>query len=290
MSRREAPGLRIGEVLKMGNDLCRRFNWRVSPSGLLLPAILALLPLAAAAAESAPGPAPIQVKCGPPAAPITIDGVSKEWEADSAQVINKNTAFGCRRDAGFLYVHLVTTDPEFSMQMMNFGLTLWLDPDGTRKKAAGVQFPVILLQPPPPREGGKPPRGEELKKFLDKRLKDIVVEFPGLKEMKQLDRPGANKHGLDVMIGVDTEKAAISYELKYPLRGSPAADAMGLELGAQKLLDICMETPEVNPAKLLEKAPDGGERPQKPPEGPRPPKPSKKPPLGRISQCVKAVF
>lgn len=244
-----------------------------------------------------------RIKCDSSGITITIDGIDKEWETNRATVINKNTAIGCHKDDDFLYVHLLTSDPEFSMQMMNFGLTLWLDTKGSQKKAVGVQFPVIQLQPPPPKEGGKPPMGEELKKFLNTRLKDIIIEFPGNKDMKQMSMAEANsKHGIDAIIGVDEKKGTICYELKYPLHKSSSTDKMGIDLKRQKSMDICIETPEIDPSKLKEKyektqvsADDGKPqdasvrepRPPKSSEEPKPPKPTKKPPMGRISQWIR---
>lgn len=250
-----------------------------------------------------------QMKCDSSSAAITIDGIDKEWENNRTTFLNKDTAVGCHRDAGFLYIHLLTSDPEFSMQMMNFGLTLWFDPKASREKKVGVQFPVIQLQPPPPREGGKPPMGEELKKFLDARLKDVVIEFPVAREMKQMSMAEANKLGIDAIIGVDTGKGAICYELKYPLRKSSSAVTMGLDLEGQKYMDLCVETPEINLSRPDEKngqaqeppdngndngkLQDGHEREPRPPkesEEPRPPKPSKKPPTGRISQWIRVLL
>lgn len=245
------------------------------------------------------------IKCKSPRAKITVDGIEKEWETNRTRVINKKTSAGCYRDDGFIYIHLLTSDSEFSMQMMNFGLTLWLDPEGLQKKSVGVQFPVIQIQPPPPREGGTPPKGEELKKFMDTRLKDIIVEFPAIKDMKQMSMAEANKHGIDAKIGIDEKKGAICYELKYPLRKSSSDDTLGLDLKGRKHLDICIETPEMDPSKLKEKtgktqkSPGDGKlqnasgqniRPPKPTEGTRPPKPTKKPPTGRISQWLRAFF
>ena len=259
-----------------------------------IPLMIAFLAVATYSQGDKPGFIPIKYNTA--AMKITIDGKDTEWGANRTTVINKNTAFGFYKDEGFLYVHVITTDPEFSMQIMNFGLIIWIDPTGSQKKEVGVQFPVIQLQPPPPREGGKPPRGEELEEFLDKRLKDIVIEFPENQEMKQMTRVEADKHGIDAMIGVDEQKSAICYELKYPLRGSAADDTMAVDLSNKKYLDICIETPEVNPAKLNERDADSQEtserdiRPPKTTEDPKPPKPTIKPSGAGISQWVRVLF
>jgi hypothetical protein len=107
------------------------------------------------------------------------------------------------------------------------------------------------------------------------------------------------------MIGVDERKGTICYELKYPLHKSSAADSMGIDLNNHKYLDICIETPEIDPSKLNEKdgrlkrSSDDGKlqdaskreiRPPKESEEPKPPKPTIKPPMTRISQWIRVLF
>ena len=246
-----------------------------------------------------------RINCPTPATEITIDGNAREWKDNLTPVINKKTAFGICSDDEFIYILLVTSDRDFSMQMMNFGLSVWFDPQGVGHKTVGVQFPVIQLQPPPPQEnGGKPPVGEDLKRFLDERLRSIIIEFPDKKEMKELKLPEAKKRGIEAMIGVDTKKNTICYEMKYPL--SKASAEMGMDLSRQKSLAVCVETPEVDPSKLKEiaenhqqspgegKSKDSSERdivrPPKQSESAKPPKPTKKPSGDRISQWIMVDF
>ncbi len=189
---------------------------------------------------------------------ISVDGIDEEWKTSRKFIISNNTAVGVCRDNDFLYVHLFTSDPELSMQIMNFGLTLWFDPQNTQEKAIGVQFPVIQLQPPPPREGN-PPSGDELQKFLDIRLKDITIEYPENKDVRQMSIKEANKYGINAQIGVGP--GLLCYELQYPLHTTDVY-TMGLGLLQQKQIDICIETPDIDFNKLKgpsEKAPEFGD-------------------------------
>jgi len=232
-----------------------------------------------------------KIKCNTCNAAITMDGFGDEWIHNRSAVINDKTSVGLCKDDSYLYVHLITSDPEFSMQIMNFGLTLWFDVQGTKKKVKGIQFPVVQFIPPPPRDG-KPPAGKELQDFLNERLKNIALEIPGSKQAKSMSIEEANKSGIDANIGI--EGGILSYELKYPLRSTPT-NSMGLNLGNKSRLFICVETPKIDFHKMMQenagnnkppqgmKPPEGQQPPQgtQPPQGQQPPK-GVKPPEGQV--------
>jgi hypothetical protein len=229
-----------------------------------------------------------QIKSEPCNTGISVDGMDEEWKNNRNYIISDNTAVGVCRDNEFLYVHLFTSDPELSMQIMNFGLTLWFDPQGSQEKVMGVQFPVIQMRPPPPREGN-PPVGEELQKFLDIRLKDIIVEQTENKDIRQMSMKEANKHGINANIGISP--GLLCYELQYPLNRTDIY-TLGLGLLEQKQIDICIETPDIDFNKLKgpsEKAPEFGDM-KRLQEGatkgikPKPPK------LIKISQWIQVML
>jgi len=229
-----------------------------------------------------------QIKCEPCNTVISVDGMDEEWKTSRKFIISNNTAVGICRDNEFLYVHLFTSDPELSMQIMNFGLTLWFDPQNSQEKVMGVQFPVLQMQPPPPREGN-PPAGDELQKFLNIRLKDITVEYTENKDIRKMSMNEANKHGIDAKIGI--LPGLLCYELQYPLHITDAYN-MGLGLLQQKQINICIETPDIDFNKIKgpsEKAPEFGDM-KRLQEGatkgmkPKPPK------LIRISQWIQVLF
>jgi hypothetical protein len=229
-----------------------------------------------------------QIKCGPCNTLIAINGIDEEWKTNRTNVIGNKTSVGTCRDNEFLYVHLLTSDPELSMQIINFGLTLWFDPQCSQKKAIGVQFPVIHMQPPPPRDGN-PPVGDELQKYLNMRLKDIIVEFTENKNVRQMSMEEAIKQGINAKIGVSP--GLLCYELQYPLHMTNAY-TMGLGLMNQKQIEICIETPVIDFNKIMEPI----EKVSKPGEVQRlqdvatkgmKPKPPK---LNRISQWIQVLF
>jgi len=199
------------------------------------------------AAEKEASAALPQIKSAPCNTPISIDGTDEEWKADRTFVIGNKTAVGVCNDDEYLYVHLSTTDPELSMQIINFGFTVWLDPQGLQEKNLGIQFPVIQMPPPPPREGN-PPVGKELQRILDKRLKDIIIEHAETSEVTKMGMEEAKSQGINATIGV--EPGLLSYELQYPLHVSDD----------QKKISICIETPDIDLNKMAEPR-SGGPQP-----------------------------
>jgi hypothetical protein len=239
-------------------------------------------------AEQKPSVRLPQIKSDPCNTIISVDGIDEEWRSGRSFVISNKTAVGVCKDDKFLYVHLSTSDPELSMQIINFGFYVWLDPQGIQKKTVGIQFPVIQMPPPPPREGN-PPVGKELQRILDKRLKDIIIEFPENDDVRKMSTEEAKKQGINAKIGV--EPGLLTYELQYPLHVSDAYN-LGLGLSKQKQMNICIETPDIDLSKMAGPSADGpqpGEvtRLQNAASKELKPKPPK---ITRLSQWIEVLF
>ena len=76
--------------------------------------------------------------------PIIIDGADSDWEG-GALTLNKKTQvdYAFRNDANNLYVLFVFNDPrQFMSTIREAGITLWLNPDGGKKKKYGVRFSI----------------------------------------------------------------------------------------------------------------------------------------------------
>ncbi len=190
-----------------------------------------------------------QTGCNSCKTKITIDGKNDEWKNCQKSVINEKTFFGACRDNDYLYLCLTTSDPEFSMIIMNFGLRLWIDPQAGHKKSLGIQFPEVQMQPPPPRDA-KPPVGDTLKKVLDQRTKSIIIEFPKDKEIKIMTREEAKAKGIEGQIGI--EEGVLCYEVRYPLQKSPEFP-LGLDILNNHEITICIETPDIDFDKIMKK-------------------------------------
>jgi hypothetical protein len=203
-----------------------------------------------------------KIKCAACNSKIIVDGFGDEWINNLSSIINENTSFGVCKDDSCIYIHFITSDPEISMQIMNFGFTIWFNVQGSNKKNLGVQFPVIQFVPPPPRDG-KPPAGDELQKFLNDRLKNIAIILPDNKKTTTISIDEANNYGVNANIGIDG--GILSYELKYPLIGKQA-NPIGLNLGSKSSLRICLETPKIDFDKIMEENGDN----KKPPMGMKP--------------------
>ena len=187
--------------------------------------------------------------------PVNIDGDPTEWKNITQTFINNKTLIGFLHNRDYLYMYFETSDPEISMQIMNFGFTVWFDPQAKERQIIGVQFPIIEMSPPPPRDG-KPPTGEELEEYLKKRLNGIVLESPhnGVKKRYTLEE--VEKYGIKVAITV--LDGIVRYELQYPLMGN-STQLTGLGLSQLNPISVCIETPKVNFDKIMEKFGDSKE-------------------------------
>ncbi|MGE5402272.1 MAG: hypothetical protein ACM3S2_17880 [Ignavibacteriales bacterium] len=222
-----------------------------------------------------------KLKCLQASQNIIIDGKPDEWVSNKSAVIADNTFIGLFRDAGNIYFFLETRDPEFSMQIMNFGLTTWLSALSSKDKALGIQFPETSNQPPPPKEA-RPPSGDELRKILAKRQEYIIIEDQGGKAAKRMNMEEAGRSGIAARIRIDS--GILYYELRYPIVNIPEGP-LAVELRKGKPFSLLVETPEVDMEKILKEMGEAErEKAQKNKNGMQSHSKPKLPQLKRISQ------
>ncbi|HEX2393851.1 MAG TPA: hypothetical protein VHI78_00805 [Bacteroidales bacterium] len=179
---------------------------------------------------------------------VVIDGKSNEWSGKEILAVDKRASIGVCYDNDYIYSCFITRDPEISMQMMNFGCSIWFNPAGAFQKTGGIQFPVYQNVPPPPRDA-KPPSGKELQAFLDKRLEKIVI-YDDKGTAKSMTRQQALSNGIEVQIGI--HEGQLCYEMKYPRHPK---SGIGVVL-TEKSFAMCIKTPEVDLQKLMKDAND----------------------------------
>jgi hypothetical protein len=88
---------------------------------------------------------------------ITIDGSDRDWPGRSAYYLEQpNVALAVCNDDSFMYLMLRTGNREVISQVMERGLTVWLDPEGGKKKVFGVHFPLGMQNGRPSDMGNTP--------------------------------------------------------------------------------------------------------------------------------------
>ncbi|MDE2321169.1 MAG: hypothetical protein KGL31_04535, partial [candidate division NC10 bacterium] len=73
---------------------------------------------------------------------IVIDGIAAEWTSHFFYLKDAQVFLGIQNDSDFLYVCLMSSEGQFRRQMMERGLTVWLEPDDGKK--LGIHYPVGL--------------------------------------------------------------------------------------------------------------------------------------------------
>ena len=68
------------------------------------------------------------------AAPVTLDGINKEWDALSTIAKDVRFSIAARNDDRRLYIALVTSDRATALQAVNEGLIVWVDPSAGSKR------------------------------------------------------------------------------------------------------------------------------------------------------------
>jgi hypothetical protein len=108
-------------------------------SSLALVCALTVAPLAAVtlASDKTPGVTSQRL-----AKPVVVDGHDDEWEAGGMAFGKPAVYVAAQNDGEFLYLCLRTSDPAARMRIMRQGLIVWFDPQGGKKKAFGIKFPV----------------------------------------------------------------------------------------------------------------------------------------------------
>ena len=73
--------------------------------------------------------------------PITIDGNYSDWDDNSLQYFEENnTMMGSMNDADNLYIMFRFNDQTLARKIQMFGVTIWLDEKGKKKKDYGIRY------------------------------------------------------------------------------------------------------------------------------------------------------
>ena len=151
---------------------------------------------------------------------IIIDGKNEEWDDVKTYIRSKNVAVGAFNDDKFLYLYLVTWDPELRSRILHSGLTVWFDAQGGKHKNLGVQFPA-----------GVSVEQDELSEIE-------IVEIDA-KEFIRAKADLMKSKGVEVKIGQAEQD--VMYELKIPLHKS---EEIPYAIGAKApgVISLCFET------------------------------------------------
>ena len=73
---------------------------------------------------------------------IVVDGNQSDWKNKLHYIEDERVAVGVFNDNENLYLCLTTDDRGKIMQLLNLGMTLWLEPDNDNVRTRGIKYPL----------------------------------------------------------------------------------------------------------------------------------------------------
>ncbi len=150
-------------------------------------------------------------------APVLIDGQAGEWAGGIQYVEKAGLSVGAQLGPDALDLVLVTADPGLQMQILNLGLTVWIDAEGGEERRFGLRYPAHELAGGfrPERAAGD--RRERLEQILASLGGDFLL-LEGKDDDGRLMMAGG-RSGFDLAMGLDGPR--LVYELRIPLATDP---------------------------------------------------------------------
>jgi hypothetical protein len=165
---------------------------------------------------------------------ITMDGKGGDWLGAKYYFEESAVSMGLINDQKYLYVSMMTENPMIRAQIMQQGLTVWLDPKGGQNKSFGIKFPLGMQ--------GRETNSAKMapQKMMDEMSREEMMQkFQGM--MTELEVLGPEE---EVLARMDIQDAqgfeakmrnaagTFVYELKVPLAHSEEYPfAIGVEPG-----------------------------------------------------------
>lgn len=166
---------------------------------------------------------------------IAITGDGSFWKDGPRGNLGPGLSIGLKNDNDYLYIGLMTSNPETQLQMLGLGCTAWFDQVGNKNKTFGVQFPVSgLLQ------GGRYPARvtpEDIQRLIAPAQQQLVILGPVPGERRR--GPAKNVTGLEARLGY--LDGILICELQVPLQKTKT-QPYAIDIDKSKPLLIGLET------------------------------------------------
>ena len=176
--------------------------------------------------------------------PPSIDGKMGDWQGDWKNDEDTKFLYNVCLDAENIYIRVKTADEMNQGKMGRFGFTVWLDPNGKKKKKLGLKYPTEVGRDFSHMMNQNPNSGrsrEEMRLDMKRDLiKDTeVLELIGLAKDNITSTRVGLMNGIQVIIVMD-DIGDYVYEAKIPFKAyklSPASIpvlGVGFETGKLK--------------------------------------------------------
>jgi uncharacterized membrane protein YgcG len=175
---------------------------------------------------------------------IIVDGNQSDWEGKLNYIEDERAAVGAFNDNENLYLCLTTDDRGKIMQLLNLGMTLWLEPDNDNIRTRGIKYP--MQSEDFDREGIREARGKVAQdNYIEKLLVDFQRKQPELQIVNEDNYslymyPIDNDSGINIKLGMSMQQFV--YEISIPIGDNK--NEFNLALSPGDNLTIGFETNE----------------------------------------------
>jgi hypothetical protein len=158
---------------------------------------------------------------------------------------NDKVKADCYIDDKFLYINLNTSNNDYKMHTINFGLIVCiLKSNNMAKKEAYIEYPIVQIVPPPPPsmdlQEMKYEKEQEMNKIFDKRTSCLLIaDKLGVKKKIILEKEK------EIYAKINNYQQGMLYELRLPLKM--------IGLIKVKNFVITINTPKVDFKRLRER-------------------------------------
>jgi hypothetical protein len=162
---------------------------------------------------------------------VVVDGKADEWTLPWLESDDKNFSYNVCSDDYNLYIRMKTSNDMIKRKIGLFGLTLWMDPNGKKKKKLGFKFPSGTEGAERMETFRKEAEGQnherqsagERAEFQKKMEADLiqnleVIELIGLTDDPITATRSGITNGIKVAIAADPEAKAYVYEAVLPFK------------------------------------------------------------------------
>lgn len=177
------------------------------------------------------------------AAVIKVDGQANEWPMEWLQDEDKKFSYNFCVDATTLYARMKTNDEYVRRKIALFGLTLWMDPAGKKKKKLGLRFPsgvegqerMEVIRNSMDKDTQQKMTSAQKADFQKEMNKSLVadlevIELEGLADEPITSTRSGITNGIKVAIAVEDDGTYV-YEAVIPLKSFRMSRANIEELG-----------------------------------------------------------
>ena len=160
---------------------------------------------------------------------VQIDGVAEEWPMEWIVDADKKISYNVCSDDNNIYIRMKTSDELMRRKIALFGMTLWMDPKGKKKRNLGLHFPLgreadeqmeALSKSGEDRSKMSSSERAEFQRTMIRGLIQSaeIIELIGLADKPLTSSRSGITNGIQVAISTDEDGLTLTYEAIIPFK------------------------------------------------------------------------